>query len=470
MWPTQLLTLAAIISNNAAPGVAVHFRTTQIVWFTLITSVVATPLLPFVMKLGDRYGKRRVMLVMVGLGVVGDVLAAVAGNYGLLILGRGIAGFYGVFAALSFPAVRDLFPSRLVRQATSLLGASMGVIALAGPFLAGRLITGLSFRPALWFIAIGTAVAFVMVLALVPETPRHDLESGFDWVGAIALSAGLAALVYALGQGQSWGWGSGKTVGWIAGAVVLLVAFAFVERSAGHPILDPRLISRRPVAVAVTVAAIGQAAALMMASFTVLLAVYPHIPGVSDGLGWSSMHNAQLGLSWNLCMILAGYLAGRLLRHSTPRLLWLTGLALATAGFGLMGAWHHTAPQLVLTQCLAQIGMGIVVATGPVLILGSVSVREQGQASGAFQMLTYVFMSLISAVGFAILTAHSKVVQGTAFYLDAGYRLVLLGGAAILLVTLLVSLLAPSRTAQETDAAAEPASAGPVGEAGEALA
>lgn len=140
IWPTQLLAVAGIVTANTTADIAQRFHTTQVAWFSLIVTMVSTLLIPFVIKAGDRYGRRRIMLAMIGLGVVGDIIAAMAGSFWLLLVGRGIAACYAPFAALSFPAVRDLFPARMVKQASAILGGSMGLVGVVGPLLAGRLI------------------------------------------------------------------------------------------------------------------------------------------------------------------------------------------------------------------------------------------------------------------------------------------------------------------------------------------
>ncbi|MDR6977780.1 MFS family permease [Streptomyces sp. 3330] len=454
IWPTQLLAVAGIVTANTTADIAQRFHTTQVAWFSLIVTMVSTLLIPFVIKAGDRYGRRRIMLAMIGLGVVGDIVAATAGSFWLLLVGRGIAACYAPFAALSFPAVRDLFPARTVKQASAILGGSMGLVGVVGPLLAGWLIDAGGYRAALWFIAGATAVAFVLVALLVPETPRHDFQNGFDWPGGILLGGGLSAVVYAVGQGGSRGWTSGATLGWTAGGLVALVAFVLVQRSSAHPILDLRVLGRRPVALTVSAAAVGQATALAMASMGILLALYPRIPGVSDGLGWTSTHNARVGLTWNLVMLGTGFLAGRLLRKADARLLWGIGLGLGAAGYGLMGLFHADATELVLTACLAHLGTGLIVSIAPVLVLGVVSVEEQGQGSGLMQMLFNFFGTVVPAVCFAVLAAHSTVLKGTAFYLDAGYTWVFWTGALILLAALAMSLFIPAlRDPEESDPA-----------------
>ncbi|MER6347320.1 MFS transporter [Streptomyces sp. NPDC001595] len=457
IWPTQLLAAVGIIGANVTADVAQSFRTTQVAWFTLVVTLVSMLLTPFVIKLGDRYGKKRLMLAMTGLGVIGDVVAATAGSFWLLLVGRGIAACYGPFAALSFPAVRDIFPARLVKPASAILGSSVGLVGLTAPFVAGWLVDHHGYRGAMWFIAAATAVSFLLVALLVPQTPRHESRPGFDWLGGLTLGGGLTALVLAVSEGQSWGWGSPATLAWLGGGLAALVAFLFVERSSRHPILDLKVLGRRPVAVVVIVGGLSQAIAYVMPAMAILLALYPHIPGVSAGLGWTAQHNAVVGVTWNLVMFATGIAASRLLRGRDVRPLWWAGLLLMAAGYGLMGFFHGNELELVLTSCLANVGAGIVVAGAPVLVVGVVAPHEQGLGSGMVNMLLSLFGAVVNAVAFAVLAAHSTVMDGTAFYQDQGYAWVFWSGALLTLLALAISLFIPaSREPEDVEATPAP--------------
>jgi MFS family permease len=454
IWPTQLLAAAGILGANATASVAQSFHTTHVAWFGLTVVLVSTLLTPFVMKLGDRYGKKRLMLVMTGLGVIGDVIAAMAGSFWLLLVGRAIAGCYGPFAALAFPAVRDTFPARLVKPASAILGSSVGLVALAAPFLAGWLVDGWGYQGVMWFLAAASAAGFALIAFLVPQTPQHDFRPGFDWLGGLVLGGGLTAVVYAVGQGQSWGWADAKTLGWLAAGLVALVVFFFVERSSAHPILDLKVLSRRPVALVLVSGGLAQAVAYTMPGMAILLALYPHIPGVSAGLGWTAQHNAAVSVTWNVVMFGTGIVASRLLRTVDARLIWWAGLALMAVGYGLVGFFHGNETELILTSCLANLGSGLVVAGAPALVVGVVSKDEQGLGSGMLNMGINFFGAIVTALSFAALATHSTVVDGTAFYQDGGYAWLFWTGALLTALTLAISLfIPPLRDPAETDAA-----------------
>ncbi|MEU1166512.1 MFS transporter, partial [Streptomyces sp. NPDC005921] len=102
LWTVQLVSLVAALSGIAQADVAIHFRTTQIAWFTLMTLLTGTFFLPFMVKGAALFGKKRVLLVATGLGFAGDLLAAVATDYRTLLIGRGLAGVYAATMPIGY--------------------------------------------------------------------------------------------------------------------------------------------------------------------------------------------------------------------------------------------------------------------------------------------------------------------------------------------------------------------------------
>ncbi|WP_371102787.1 MFS transporter, partial [Streptomyces sp. PU_AKi4] len=244
-------------------------------------------------------------------------------------------------------------------------------------------------------------------------------------------------------QGQSWGWADARTLGWLGAGAAALIAFLFVERSSAHPILDLKVLRRRPVALALTAGGLGQTVAFTMPGLAILLALYPAIPGVSDGLGWTAHHNAVVSVSWNLVMFGTGMLVSRYLRRFDARRVWCAGLAVMAVGYTLVGFFHGDELQLIVTSCVANVGAGVVVSVAPVLVIGVVSRDEQGLGSGMLNMLISLFGAVVTAGAYAVLGASSTTVDGTAFYLDAGYSGIFWLGAAVTVVALVLSVFIP---------------------------
>ncbi|MFJ4692369.1 MFS transporter [Streptomyces sp. NPDC088766] len=461
VWPGQLLVVAGIIAANAQPQIAQHFHTTQIAWFSLsftLATIVATP---FAVRLGDVHGKRRVMLVLAALGLIGDVVTVVAPNYPVMVLGRVIGGLYGPVAVLVLAAVRDLFPPRKVAMALGTVAGSVGVLSLLAPLLSGWLLDAFGWRGALWFLVASTVVAIATLLA-VPETPLRTAAGPLDRAGALLLGGGLSLVIIGIGQGRDWGWSSAGVLLTLAGGVAALAAFVVVELRVAAPIMDLRMLGRRSLATVLLGSSVPQAAFFASQVILIFLALFPPIPHVSDGLGWSTTRIAVIGIPAGLVTFAAGIGVGRAVRTVSPRAVWYAGLGILTCGLVLAAFHHGDATQIIATGIVMGLGGGILMAGQQTMIVSVVSAEEQAAANGMSSLLTQVFLALTNQMLYAVLAADSTVLDGTAFYHDRAFTHAYLAMAAVVAVGLLISLAIP-RLARPADVAARDLDPAPPG-------
>ncbi|MFF4659103.1 MFS transporter [Streptomyces sp. NPDC001381] len=454
IWPGQLLVVAGIVAANAQPQIAQHFHTTQIAWFGLAFTLATILATPFAVRLGDVHGKRRVMLALAAAGLVGDVITVLAPNYPVMVAGRVVGGLYGPVAVLVLAAVRDLFPPRRVAVALGTVAGSVGVLSLVTPLLSGWLLDEFGWRGALWFLVVSTVVALLTLLC-VPETPRRAAPGRLDWPGAVLLGGGLALVVFAAGQGRAWGWTSpGVSLAFAAGAATL-VAFTVRELRVDRPILDLRMLRRRPVATVLVGSSIPQAAFFASQTILIFLALFPAIPHVSDGLGWTTTRVAVVGIPAGLVTFAAGVAVGAMVRRVSPRAVWYAGLVLLASGMVLAAFYHRDTAQIIWTGVVMGLGGGILMAGQQTMIVSVVSAEEQAAANGMSSLLTQVCLTLTSQFLYTVLAGESTVLDGTAFYRDQAFTHAYLAMGAVVALGLLVSLAIPAlRHPQEADSGA----------------
>ncbi|MET7779978.1 MULTISPECIES: MFS transporter [Streptomyces] len=421
VWTVQLVALVAALSGIAQADIAIHFRTTDIAWFTLMTLLTGTFFLPFAVKAAALFGKKRVLLVATGLGFVGDLVAAFATDYRTLLIGRGIAGVYAATAPIAYAITRDVFPRRWVGLASGLLAGGVGLVAFGGPFLAGWLLDSYGFRGVLWFMAISTAASFVLVAAFVPESPVREAGGRMDWIGGLLLGGGITAIVYAVGEGSHWGWGSAEFAAYIAGALITLVAFVLVERRVADPLFPPSMTRRRPVWTVLLATSIAAGSLSAVGVVMQMLVLMPKIPAISEGLGWSGTRNALVTSPISAMIIVAAVGTGLLVRRVDARILLGIGSALTVLGYGIGTHLHHNAAQIVEMGLIAGLGTGMVVAVVPIMIIEVVTPEEQALANGVQTMGQGVAQIVVSQLAFVVMAQHGKILKGTQFYLDTGF-------------------------------------------------
>lgn len=452
LWASQLNGLIGLMGSNAQSQIAIHYHTTQIAWFTQIGSLVGVFSTPFVVKAAGVYGKKRLLVIITTLGLVGDLIAAVSTNFETLLVGRAVSGFYGPSIALVYALARDVFPRHLVGPASGLLGGGMGVLALGGPFLSGWVLDDFGYRGVLWFMVVATAISLLALLFVVPESSVREARTPLDWTGGILLGSGLASVIYGVGKGAAWGWTSGKTLGFIGGGLVAVVAFVLVERKAAHPMFPISLLGRRRVWSTFLVTSLAMGAVYAQGSVLNLLVLMPDIPGLSDGLGWTATKNAWVSAPNSVLLIAASVATGALARRVDSRVLLAIGGTLVAVGVALMSQFHHTVGQLMSIGVLSGVGMGIVVALVPIMVIESVKPEEQALGNGAQNMMQGVLQGVLTQVAFVVVAQNSKVMKGTAFYTDDSYTNgFLLFAGVVAVATLLITLIPKAKRLDEAE-------------------
>jgi EmrB/QacA subfamily drug resistance transporter len=386
----------------------------------LLSASVATPLAG---KLGDLFGKGRVLTGVLLLFSLGSVVCALAGTIEQAIAGRVIQGVAGGVFPLSFGIIRDTFPRDRVATGIGLLSAVFGIGGGIGLPLSGVVVDHLDLSLVFWIGLIALPAAFA-AHRLVPPSPPVE-RTRIDWVGAVLLSGGLVALLLGVTEANDWGWTSGRTLGLLVVGALLLVVWTAVERRIADPLVDLRVLRSR------TVAATNLAGALVgFAMFATFLLLPQFAQAPSDtgyGFGMSVTESGLLLVPLAGAQLVTGLLAGRISRWLGFRLMLALGASLsALSFFGL--AFEHGEPwQFALAGAVFGAGLSLALAGMANLIVATVPQADVGVATGINTITRTVGGAFGSAVAVSILTADtigatsvpSEHAYTTAFLLSA---------------------------------------------------
>ena len=281
-------------------------------------------------RLGDIFGRRRMFIGGVTLFTLASATAGFAPDTLSLVISRIVQG---VGAAFMMPGtlsiITDAFPAAERGKA---IGTWAGVSAMAlaiGPLLGGFLTEHVGWQ-AIFFINLPVGVAAVLAaLFAVRESRDETVGREVDYAGVAVLTAGLTALVLALVEGNSWGWGSPGIVSLIAGSVVLLAAFIAIELRVHAPMVEFGLFANRTFIGAVSVAFIVTFAMLGMFFF---LALY-----MQNVKGYSPLQAGVRFLPSTAVIIFMGPIAGRLADRVGPRKPMVAGLLMVAASLFWQG-------------------------------------------------------------------------------------------------------------------------------------
>ncbi len=248
-----LTTLDLSIVNVAFPDILTEFGISRVdaSWIVTVYNIFYGSLLVVAGKAADALGRRRLFRAGVALFALGSLVAAVAPDLGVLVVGRAIQGIGGaVLTPASLGLLVAAFPPERRTQVVAMWGGIGALGVASGPSLGALLIALADWRAAFWInLPIGAALLAVTGLALV-ESPRATLSNRPDYPGAGLVTIGLASIALGLSRSEVWGLTDARTIG--AVVLGLLVAAAFVGRQRRHPepILDLTLFESRPFSVA----------------------------------------------------------------------------------------------------------------------------------------------------------------------------------------------------------------------------
>ncbi|HEY8647106.1 MAG TPA: MFS transporter [Gaiellaceae bacterium] len=383
-----------------------HTSTAWATWlFTafLLVSAVATPVLG---KLGDQYGKERLLLLSLLVFFVGCVAAIFAWNIWSLIVFRAIQGFGGAVFPLSFAIVFDEFPPEKVGAGVGMVSAILGVGGGLGLVLSGALVDYASWR---WLFIVGAVfvgVAAIGVWRFVPESPVKT-PSKVDGMGAVLLSATLIALLLAMTEGPTWGWGSGRVIGLFVASAVLAWGWVRTELRVEAPMVDMRMMMQRTV-LFTNLTAIFTGFAMFGAFVLLPSLMQTHRGGdIHYGFGLSPTATGLYLLPGGLLGFVAGPIAGRLGTRYGSRLPLIFGMVLAAVGIASLALFHARPLEISVGMVFIGIGVPFAFAAMAKLIVDAVRPSETGVATGMNTVMRTIGAVIGGQVGAAIVSADT---------------------------------------------------------------
>jgi MFS family permease len=363
----QSLVVPAIPAIQRSLGVSADTAGWAVTAF-LLSSAVATPIAG---RLGDMFGKGRVLVAVLVIVCAGTLLCTIP-SLPALIGGRIVQGVSGGVLPLAYAIVRDEIDPARVGRGIALIASLLGVGGGLGVIIAGVLVEHLSYTSMFWVQLPAFAAVAWGVHRVVPHVSRAT-SVRIDWTGAVLVSSGLVMLLLTITQAGRWGYGSTATWLGLLTAAALLGAWAWAALRHAEPLLDVRLMLRRPVwttnAVAFLVG-IGQFVGFIM------------LPRFVQDEGASPVESGVYLLPMTLAIVLSGLAAGRLERHFAPRVLLLASGLTALGAFVLLTFARATSLEIYVASALHGLGLGLAMTVLAALIVMSVAEDETGAAAG----------------------------------------------------------------------------------------
>jgi EmrB/QacA subfamily drug resistance transporter len=442
----------AVLSSAVIPALpviqrALHTSETGVTWLLtgfLLSASVGTAIIG---KLGDLYGKRRMLVWTLLVLSAGTLLAALATSLPLVIAGRVVQGVAGGIFPLAFSIMRDEFPPEKVPGSIGLMSSILGVGGGGGLVIGGLIAEHLSWHWLFWAPLIPMSVAAACTWRFIPESQVRAVGR-VNWLSASLMSTGMCAILIAIAQTTAWGWGSTKTLSVLAAGLAVCAVWIAAEFRSPHPLIDMSLMAARGV-WATNLAAFLLGAG--MYSAFLLLPQFAQLPRITGfGYGASVVAAGLYLLPCALGMGLLGSVAGRVERRFSSRFALVAGSAVSAVACGWLVLASRPDDMLICSTLLG-VGIGLAFAALGNLIVQAVPPDQTGVASG----MNTVVRTLGGAVGGQV--AATFVVDHTTRGLPrlTGFADTFALSALLLLICVLAGLVVPSRRRQQLPAAAE---------------
>jgi EmrB/QacA subfamily drug resistance transporter len=414
----------------------------------LLTASVATGLLG---RLGDMFGKRRVLLACLTVSAVGTLLAALAPSIGVLITARALQGVGAATFPLAFGIVRDEFPRERVPVAIGWISSTFGIGFGVGLVIPGLIVHALSWEWIFWLMLAVIVIGIAAVAAFVPESPVRS-PGRIDWAGAMLLTGGLIALLLAISEGRVWGWVSVPIIGLFVAAIALLAVFTVVESRIGQPLIDMALLRRRAVLTAnVTALIIGFG---MYGAFTLVPLLVQTPARAGYGFGASVTEAGLFIVPMAVTMLFASPLAGRIGTAVGFRLPLVLACVVGAMGFVLLAVAHDTQWPIYLGNGVLGIGVGFAFASLANLVVSAVAPHQTGEATGINTIMRTIGGTFGAQIASTIVTA--EFVTGTRIPVESGYSTAFVLSAVAMGVAALAAAAGPRQSTPAAVATAPP--------------
>jgi EmrB/QacA subfamily drug resistance transporter len=445
-----MATLDNLVVTTALPVIREDLNATieSLEWTVNAYTLTFAVLLLTGAALGDRFGRRRMLVVGLGIFTLASAAAALAPSAGALIAARAAQGVGGaIITPLTLTILSAGVPAN---RRGAFIGAWSGIAGLAvafGPLVGGAVVSGISWH---WIFWINVPIGLILIpLALRRLDESYGPSTSLDLRGLALASAGLTGLVWGLVRGNSQGWSSPEIVGALTGGALVLALFVLWELRAKQPMLPMRFFQNR-------VFSLANVASLLM-FFGMFGSIFLLAQFFQTVQGYSPFGSGLRILPWTLMPMFVAPIAGALSDRIGGARLMGTGLVLQAIGLSWIAAvTSPTVPYAELVGPFIISGIGMALFWAPVanVVLSAVSRVEEGKASGtqnAIRELGGVFGVAVLA---SVWSHYGSYASGQSF-VDGMVPAVWIG-AAVVATGAVAAFLIPKRLRRQEAEELEP--------------
>jgi MFS family permease len=410
-------------------------------WLVTSHGLIGTSVALMAGRLGDIYGRKRVLLVMLSVAIAGSVLSAVTTDYLLVLLGRSLQGCATALIPLSIGIIREALPKERVPVAIGLMTTGMGMGTATGLVLGGWIIDNFPWHTLFAVSAAMLAVAWVVIKLLIPATKGAPPRTPIDWVEGVLPVPGITSLLLGISFSKDKGWLDGTVIGLMVLGLAIIALWARRSLAAEEPFINLRLLASRNVSMAILIAVLLSMGTMQI---TLVFSAYGQNPvWTAAGLGLSATLSGLIKLPSNVLSFFAGPFSGWLQQKRGLRLPILSAGLLGTVGWLAALTFPTGVVQVVVLLCVISFGTTMLNAAIPNVIVASVPEERTSEAIGALSVLRGMAQSIGSQVIAVMLSVGALVTPegGASIPSPTGFTITMATIAGLTLAAALVAFL-----------------------------
>jgi MFS family permease len=452
---SMVVLTVAVLQTAVVPvlgiiGSQLHASVVSVSWAVTANLLAAAAATPLIGRLADLHSKKRVLLWVLAIVLIGSLLAATTSSLALLIVARVMQGVSFALYPISVAILREELPADRLVGALAVLSGTLGFGGGTGLVVTGLLMHGAAGYHRVFWLTTGFSILVIVVVVLCVPARGHGATGSIDWLGAAGLAAGLSAMLLAITQGNSWGWLSLRTFGCAVLGILVLVGWWLWESRRKQPLVSARMLTR-PAMLLTNLATVFVGMGLYFAFLG--LTQFVQIPRDVAGYGFGA-DVLRASVVFLLPGAIAGFVtataSGRFIdRYGARRVLTLGALA-GIAGFTFIAIAHSAPWQVIVAGVLMNAYISLGYGALPALVVSEVDAGETGVATSINAIARTVGSSIAAAlVAVLLAVGHTGVPKESMFVA------VFVAGAVTAGLALLLIAMSPTPTRRSDSAEAK---------------
>lgn len=392
--------------NIALPSIQKYFNSdlSTVMWVTLIFVLVSTSVLIPICKLGDMFGRKKVLLICLLIFSIASVLCAVSNSLSILILGRGLQALgASALMTISIPLALDICSKEKRNLIAGIWGGICALAIAVGPTLGGYIIQCSSWRY-IFFINIPIClISFILVFSFVEESFNQNGNKSIDFIGTIILAAALSTLTYSVNEGKTYGFTSKKILILFIISAICFIAFTILEKVISNPIIDFSLFKIRSFSVSSCTSGFIMILNVIFSTFITLF--------FSKISNYTSFESGNILLFYALGFMVSAITAGKLTtKFKISTVTFFSVIICIISIFLVINiAPTTTKTNFIIILFIAGLGYGAPCSQLVASALSDVPNEKSGLASGLNNVISKVFLLLLTAIMTSILVSRENI-------------------------------------------------------------